>query len=278
MGFGGFGGFGGGGGGGFKGGGGGGFKGGGKGPGGIRLPKPGAGGSGNVSLPSVSRHRSITTPGTLDTIAINRPPRTGSGRSQIPSIVQQVRLTALLFGRPSSKLVREDILPHLDYFNYDTGKYFNFRCIGFDIAKSGEAVVATVAGQPWAFSDKAFVEIKDKLQQESQWKYSGGADLLVCNELLAEGPSTLMLSEGVAVNLDQLLKDEAILNFETFFQGIVDFAKRELHDNPAAAWSDKQGLRIGGSALRDGILSFLPESLRKHVKQAAHFAVRKIGK
>jgi hypothetical protein len=257
---------------GFGGGGGGSFDGGG-GPFNPILP-----GSGNSSFPSVDRHRSFATPGTLNTVGVTHSPDVSAGNSSIPSVVTNVRLTALLFGRPSSRLVSEGILPHLNYFNYDTREYFNFQCIGYDVAKAGEPAVATVAGQPWAFSDQVFIQIKDKLQQESEWRYSGGADLIICNELVGQERSSLMLHEGVAVVLDQLLRDEAILNFETFFQGVVDFAKGELGTNNVAAWSDQQGLRLAGSAIRDGILTFLPESVRTHVKQAAHFAVRKIGK
>ena len=197
------------------------------------------------------------------------------------AIARSVRLKALLFARPESETTQKQILPHLTYFHFESGDRFDFVCMGYFEATDGEPVVARVAGKAWAFSDERFIKVKDELQSKTKWKYSGGSDLILCNEVAdlssAHSAPSLDMRTALCLSIDKLLRDSSILSFENFFQGVVDFAKSTSGHNPTWKLSDKNGLRLALEALKGSVIELLPKGVRKQVSDAFTFAVRDIA-
>jgi len=75
------------------------------------------------------------------------------------------RLRGILFARPESDTTLSQILPHLTYFHIESGDRFDFLCVGYFSANASTPIVAHVDGKDWAFSDRAFVEVKDELEK-----------------------------------------------------------------------------------------------------------------
>jgi hypothetical protein len=193
---------------------------------------------------------------------------------QLPSITVYERLTGLLFARPASEITKK-ILPHLHYFDLDSRENFTVTCMGYFIADDTQSCVTTVDGDRWGFSDEAFIKTKDHLESITSWRYSGGVDLLICNELIDVGTGFTSLNKrrAMCLNMDKLIQNATIFNFETFFQSIITFVK----DNPAKStvWhlSNEYGFRLALAGLKGAILDRLPKGAEREVSAAFDFVV-----
>lgn len=191
-----------------------------------------------------------------------------------------VSFRGILFARPESKLSNTQIIPTLPYFDLDSGQVFNFWCVGYRISDVSSRPVAVIKGKKWEFDLERFVEVKQDFEKHTRWQYGGGADLILCNEILDinKGGSWLELKSAVCVSIDELLSKQYIKNFETFFQQVINFAKSYEGSRPSWKFSDKQGLRLIGKGLKESIVHLLPKPFRKAASEAEYFAVRDIGK
>jgi hypothetical protein len=176
----------------------------------------------------------------------------------------RVRLYALLLGHPQNALVREDIVPRLDYWHHRSGTAVDFVCLGFS-----ERSEETPDG-------RGFAQIVRMLQQRFDWRYSGETDLLVFNGRYeaSSGQAVFDLSNVVALTLERALEAGAITSVSSLMEALFRSAESHAGDNPAWAFSDAQGLRIAGSGLKHFVLSLLPEWARKDAERGLHFHVR----
>jgi hypothetical protein len=74
-----------------------------------------------------------------------------------------------------------------------------------------------------------------------------------------------------------MIKDGAIQSVRRFFEHIFQFAEAAQMPDPTWGFSDQQGLRTAGSALKRVVLSLLPRDLGDDYKRAEHFAIRDIS-
>jgi hypothetical protein len=89
--------------------------------------------------------------------------------------------------------------------------------------------------------------------------------------------ASLDFTSAIACDLDRMVKDQAIQSVRRFFEDIFKFAETGQAADPTWGFSDEQGLRVGGSALRRLVLSLLPRHLGDDYKRAEHFAIRNIS-
>lgn len=176
----------------------------------------------------------------------------------------RVRLFAFLLGQPQNKLVRDDIMPRLDYWHHRSGTAVDFVCLGFS-----ERSEETPDG-------RGFAQIVRMLQEHFDWRYSGETDLLVFNGRYraASGEAIFDLSQAVALTLERALEKHAITSVSSLMEAMFRSAEAHSGENPAWAFSDAQGLRIAGSALKRFLLSLLPEWAREDTERGLHFHVR----
>ena len=237
-------------------------------------------------------HAGLMVPGeSIDFPVAYKPPVPAAVAGFDPSIEggavasEVCRLAGLLFARPESRLAKDEVLPHLNYFSRVTADKFNFYCVGYHIAKPGETVIVQVDGRDWAFSVDEFVKARNSLMESTKWKYSGGVDLVLCNEseqpaASATGNRMTRFDFGttMALRIQTLLKEDAITSFESFFEDIVDFAETNWRVDPAWDLSDRHGIKLFKEALKEGILSLLPEPIRKPARKAFLFTAKDLTK
>jgi hypothetical protein len=192
--------------------------------------------------------------------------------------IKSIVLRGFLFARPESDLTKKQVVPSLPYFDLDSGTKFNFLCVGYFRNDNTSVPVATVRGKKWSFVLGEFIAWKNEFQNKSSWKYSGGVDLILCNEMQSGPYSWIDLKSSVCVSIDDLLHKKYIRSFETFFQRVVNFANDYKGDRPSWDFSDKQGVRLAGQTLKEAIINFLPKPFHKTVSEAQYFAVRNITK
>ena len=60
--------------------------------------------------------------------------------------------------------------------------------------------------------------------------------------------------------------------------GAFRFAQTQSGADPTWGFSDRQGIRVAGSALKRVVVSLLPKELGDEAKRAAHFAVSDVSR
>jgi hypothetical protein len=182
-------------------------------------------------------------------------------------------MIGILFARPGSPLADKEIIPNLAYFHHRSRKHFNFWCAGY------EENSAAPSAPPWPFSVEKFLAERQWVETRTQWRYSGSTDLILTDACVGETRKieNLSFSTAVLCCLDRMIEDKTIHSVETFFEVICRYAETAGDTNPTAKFSDLQGVKVAGSALKRIVLSLLPKQLGDDAVKASHFAVRDIG-
>lgn len=187
-----------------------------------------------------------------------------------------VRLAALIFARPETSIFREEILPSIAWFHARSGKHSNFYFAGYRRSYSAFAndVRLNVRGESWIYSPWQFDRFREELENASQWRYSGGTDVILTSGRAA---AALDFSEVVAFNLEQLRAEGAMLQAGMLFERIFQAAEASFTDDAVEKFSDRSGGRLIASAALNAFLSVLPETVRTEALKARHFAVRSLA-
>lgn len=194
------------------------------------------------------------------------------------------KLIGILFCHPKSPIGKDEIVDHLDYFHERSGEVIDLFCVGFGASWphghcSDQTVVTNVDGIDWLFSAKAFNAVRNEVERQTKWQYSGETDLI----LLAarkddEQKSFFDFSCAIACNLEVMKSDKAFTSVRAFFEEIFKFGEKYKGPDPVWVLSDKKGFKEGANFLRSAILSILPKQLRESYEKAKHFVVQDISK
>ncbi|MCL4301167.1 MAG: CHAT domain-containing protein [Anaerolineae bacterium] len=150
---------------------------------------------------------------------------------------EKIMMIGLLFARPQTPLARSEIIPHLDYFHYRSGNYIHFFCGGYgaywgeDTYPDQEQVVK-INGTQWYFSPSKFNYLRKEVEEKTNWRYSGGVDLvlLTINED-EKGKPILNFNQSFSFPLEKLKNDGVIYGVEIFFEEIFRFAEDYTGDH-----------------------------------------------
>ncbi len=117
-------------------------------------------------------------------------------------------------------------------------------------------------------------------EEEFNRRYSGETDLLVFNTRYdcSSREAVFDLSDVVALTLERAVEDKAIRSVSSLIEDIIDVTENFKGDNPAWVVSDKQGLRLSGSAIKQFLLSLLPAWAKDDANKAFHFYVKDLQK
>ena len=185
-------------------------------------------------------------------------------------------MVGILFARPESPLAKAEIIPSLSFFHKASDNHIDFFCAGYGAEDRYDDYrdIKGIDGS-WKFSDQAFIDAYTEFEKRTGLKYSGGVDLVLTNAKIDRETKIAQLDFGSTVfcQLDQMKKDGAFASIEQFFRSIIRFSSSAQNDDPTWGFSDQQGLRVAGSALKRVILSLLPRKLGDDYKKAEHFVV-----
>ena len=203
-----------------------------------------------------------------------------SGQEIPPGPNKNVRMVGLLFARPDVPLAEVEVVPNLDYFHYRSGKHIDFFCAGYDgyTGRDETEGYRKINKEPelkWGFSERMFIRFMEDIEARSPWKYSGDCDLILANAHYdaTKREVRIDLKHHVQCKLKQMKDIGAINSVTSFFEDIVRYAEHADGEDPTWGFSDAQGAKLAGSALRRFILALLPKDLGKDAERAAHFAV-----
>jgi hypothetical protein len=89
----------------------------------------------------------------------------------------------ILFARPTSKLVKEEVINDLEYFYHRSGNDVDFFFPGYGAywndSYSDKQKVCEISGVNWYFSNEKFSKFISDIEQLSNWQYSGETELLI---------------------------------------------------------------------------------------------------
>lgn len=197
---------------------------------------------------------------------------------------QWSKLVGLLFCMPMSKPGKEEILPNLGYFHHRSASFVDFFCIGYDTFSGHDAgettyqPVAVVDDVQWRFSPAEFNSSRGMIEAHTKWRYSGETDLLLAVARKTPGGSARIdYSTVIACNLEEMVKDNAISTVRAFFEKIFRFGEQCDGDDPVGKMSDMFGIAGGANLLKEGVLTLVPETVRKQYKATKHFAVKDVS-
>jgi len=203
-----------------------------------------------------------------------------SGQEIPPGPNKKVRMVRLLFARSDVPLAQVEVVPNLDYFHYRSGKHIDFFCAGYDgytgrDETEGYRKINKKPELKWGFSERMFIRFMEDIEARSPWKYSGDCDLILANAHYdaTKREVRIDLKHHVQYKLKQMKDIGAINSVTSFFEDIVRYAEHADGEDPTWGFSDAQGAKLAGSALRRFILALLPKDLGKDAERAAHFAV-----
>jgi len=181
-----------------------------------------------------------------------------------------ISMVGILFARPNSAFAQTEITPNYRYFHFRSGNLINFYCAGFD--PIWDIPVLKDADNADFFSISNFVDFVGEIQRRSRWRYTGGADLLLCNALRGDDDDVgLDFSTAIVADLVRMKAEGAILSVESFFEKIVQHVEAQSGDDPTWGFSDSQGIAVAKSALKNVVMSLLPKSVQDDSKKAFHY-------
>ena len=197
---------------------------------------------------------------------------------------QTAQMVGLFFVQPTSEVAKSSIIPRLSDWHHRSDDYIHLYFAGYlnQAPSNPDLAAVQISFEPnkfWFYSPVLFDRFRKKIQEQSKWKWSGGSDLLLCNATFSGNQSRAraLFDKTMACQLDKMKKDEAITSIDIFFESIVEFVERYDGPDPVSAFSDEQGLRVAGSAFKDGALALLPGKVGSEYKKAEHFAIRNLG-
>lgn len=194
------------------------------------------------------------------------------------------KLVGILICHPKTPLAKSEIVDQLAHFSERSGEAVDFFCAGYGAYwppnhYADQKVVVSIQGVDWLFSEKAFSQVIDELESETNWEHSGETELILLTARKSDsGETELDFQSAIVCNLEAMSQEKAFTSVRAFFTGIFRYAKSHSDDDPTWGLSDSSGLNIGKSALKDAILSLLPKPLRDAYRRGEHYAIRNIAK
>jgi hypothetical protein len=193
------------------------------------------------------------------------------------------KLVGILFCMPTTKIGKEEIVPHLDYFHHRSRTAVDFFCPGYVRRQDIESEAASKPSIPvgedtWCFDVAEYDRLRSELERMTSWQYSGETDLLLLEVHGNQTSIRLEFSMTIACNLEQMLKDEAFTSVRAFIEQLVRFGEKRKSPDIAWSLSDHLGLRTGAKQLVEAILGLLPNAARSLYKSSKHFVVRDVSK
>jgi hypothetical protein len=197
-------------------------------------------------------------------------------------LTPDLAMIGLLFARPSDPFAKENIVPELDYLSSRSGEHMDLFCVGYSRKPRNPRLhrrkpTVTVKNINWWFDSESFDEVRQEIEQESKWKYSGGTELLIANARSSFDAAAIDYSSAIPCRLEEMQNDKAIPNVRQFFEKVFEYAENPGSD-PAFGLSDEFGKDIAINAVKKTVLRILLKSLAPEYYKARHFVLTDLSK
>jgi len=146
-------------------------------------------------------------------------------------------IIVLLFVRPSLAGA-EKVIAEFNYLHHNSREYCSIYAVGYsndvhEKSYNDYQTIKGVNGENWYYSDRAFVDFKDKLESRLKWKYSGDIELIILQSN-PEGSKILNFENYLAVDVNYGIKNAYIESFPRFMESLIRISKKEIEVTKAA--------------------------------------------
>ncbi|MBY5868526.1 hypothetical protein [Rhizobium leguminosarum] len=193
------------------------------------------------------------------------------------SFGHETKLVAILFMREGQEITDKMIRPSLKYFDLRSGKDMHFILPGWSKRIPGRGADTTDSG--WVFRESHFIKACDVISDATEWRYSGGTDLLLLTtRRMSTERAVIDFSGAINIPLHVLKEKRLVESPELVLERVIRFAKNYNGDDPISSFS----LQEARVSLAEGILSFLvgflAKDARSNLDYARQFLIRDISK
>lgn len=193
--------------------------------------------------------------------------------------LSEKHIIILLFVRPSLAGA-EDIIKEFNYLHYNSGKYCSIYAVGYSNNRSGHIyadfkMISEIQNSNWYYSDKAFVDFKNKLEKRLNWKYSGDIELIILQSN-PEGRNILNFEHYLAVDVNYGIKHEYIDSFPRFMESLIRSSKAEIEAVDGIKRTQKSRYKISNivcETIED--CKKIPQPIRKIIKDRLFYRTSK---
>lgn len=151
-------------------------------------------------------------------------------------------IIVLLFVRPSLQGTNE-IIDEFNYLHYNSSKYCSIYAVGYTndssvCSNKDYKKISGVSGVDWYYSDRAFVNFKNSLENRLKWKYSGDIEVIVLQSN-PEGKHILNFQNFIAIDVNYGIRNEYIDSFPRFMESLIRSSKSEVSATDAVVKANK---------------------------------------
>lgn len=191
--------------------------------------------------------------------------------------LNEKHIIVLLFVRPSLPNAR-NVIDEFNYIHYNSREYCSIYAVGYSNRQTESydfEPVKGVAGDEWYYSDKVFIEFKDKLESRLRWKYSGDIELIVLQSN-PDGRNILNFENYLAIDINYGIKNEYIESFPRFMESLVRAARKEVKTTNLKSEMNKPRFKISEIVLNSvEECKKIPYPLKKIIKDRLFYRTSK---
>lgn len=150
---------------------------------------------------------------------------------EIEHQIENQEIVVFLFVKPNDQAAL-DIIKEFEYIHYNSDKYCSIYAIGYtdNFAKKNDRhykKIDYILDSDWYFSNKAFVDFKNALEDRIGWKYSGETEILI----LQNNPGKrdpLNFRNYVAIDVNKGIREGYIDSFQMFMEALIRSSKSKV--------------------------------------------------
>lgn len=193
------------------------------------------------------------------------------------------------------KVLAEEVTSSLRYWHLDSDRYIDFIFPGWrkpylHEKETNMPYVDLDSGSPLVFDIELFSKMRQSIEKQSRWRYSGETDILLVNYMLnpayawgtLQRKSTsyyghLDFREAITLYVEQMIKKKLTLSIDALMHEIISASK--LIERPGV-WeiSDRIGYQRGSKALWTFLKRMFARKLTDVLDEVQPFAVHNLRK
>lgn len=195
----------------------------------------------------------------------------------------EIKLVGFVFAPPQTDVGRE-LIHCIREFNFRFGCDVHFFFAGWSVGTppamrpkdSDEIPPPSGAGEPWYYSASEFNRLVTEIEAACSFKWSGASDILLLPCYKLRDDVKMDYSQSIIFPLNRMLRDESIISVGELLEGISR-AGRRTKKADIEQYSDKQGMKVLGGALLNGLMDRLPLQLGTALRKGQYFALHDLS-
>lgn len=179
------------------------------------------------------------------------------------------KLANIVIAHPADKLAKSQIIPKLNYVHHRSeDDSLDFFYAGMIPESKKEKYLddelmkmPKVGKEQWYFSDYMFVQMIKFFEQNINWKYQSGSDMLIFNYTVQNGDVRFLWDTSLLLNLEQAVERKAIPSVSRFIESLIRFVREKKSQDPSFNFALSQMGKLAKGSLLKTLSSFIPNEI-----------------